>query len=418
MWNLFLLMLLTLILSAFFSGTETAFMSANKLGVEIERDKGTRRSLLIAGFYAQPGTFLSTLMVANMVVLVIFGYCMILLLDPMLSVYILTLWIRYLLIILLSTITILVLGEYFPKILFRAYPNRAIVLVAYPIRYLQVILRLPVWIIMTFSNLVIRYILRAPAGHARDAFTRLDLQDYVEGSIHTDSDEMEAGMFKNALQLKNRKVRECMVPRTEIVHIDLEDGLEELRRVFLESRHSRIIVSKDDIDHILGYVHHQSLLGEPRPLDKLIMPIQHIPEVTNVLDVMTHFKRQKHNMVVVVDEYGGTAGIVTLEDIAEEIFGEIEDEHDQEEYIEQQISEYEFVFSARLEIDYLNEKYPQLRLPVGEYETLSGYIVMTSGEIPDMGDEIELEHFRFIIEKVSDKKIEEVRVMLTDEEEQ
>jgi len=257
-----------------------------------------------------------------------------------------------------------------------------------------------------------KYIFRAPVEHVDDSYTRLDLQDYVEGSLTKDQDELEAGMFKNALQLKNLKARECMIPRTEIVHVDVSDGVEELKRIFIETRHSRILVSQDDLDNILGYIHHQSLLHDPVPLEKMIIPIQYIPEVTSVLDILSTFTRQKNNIAVVVDEFGGTAGIITLEDITEEIFGEIEDEHDQEDFLEEKISDVEYLFSARLEIDYLNEQYPALKFPVGEYETLSGYIVMTSGSIPEMGKDFQLDDYRFVIEKVTDKKIEEVRVFL------
>ncbi|MEP6647217.1 MAG: transporter associated domain-containing protein, partial [Saprospiraceae bacterium] len=192
--------------------------------------------------------------------------------------------------------------------------------------------------------------------------------------------------------------------------------LTELKKSFLETRHSRILIAKGDIDNILGYVHHQSLLGEPKPLNEMIIPIHYVPEVTSVLDIMTSFTRQQNNIAVVVDEFGGTAGIITLEDIAEEIFGEIEDEHDVEEYVEEMISEKEYLFSARLEIDYLNEAFPALKFPEGEYETLSGYIVMTSGTIPEQGKDLELDDYRFVFEKVSDKKIELVRVFLIDKQ--
>ena len=203
-----------------------------------------------------------------------------------------------------------------------------------------------------------------------------------------------------------------MVPRTEIVHVDVNDGIEELKGRFLETRHSRILISEGDIDNILGYIHHQSFLNGPKEMKSMIIPIQYVPEVTSVLDIMTSFTRQQNNIAVVVDEFGGTAGIITLEDIAEEIFGEIEDEHDQEDYVELIISETEYLFSARLEIDYLNEKYPALKFPEGEYETLSGYIVMTSGTIPEEGKELELDDYRFVFEKVSNKRIELVRVFL------
>lgn len=407
-----LLIFLLLLLSAFFSGTEIAFVTANKLGVEIERDKGTRRSKLIAGFYQNPKAFLSALLVGNNIVLVIFAYSMARLIEPLLTGWMSSEVLRLVVITIISTMVILVIGEFLPKIIFRLFANKSLLLVAYPMVFFLWILRLPAWMMMVISNFLFKYMLRAPVKNIEEAFTRLDLQDFVEGSLSRDQDELEADMFKNALQLKHVKAKECMVPRTEIVHVDMADGLEELKRVFMESRHSRILVSEGDIDNILGYVHHQSLLKEPRSLKEMIIPIRFIPEVTSVLDIMTIFRRQKTNLAVVVDEFGGTAGIITLEDITEEIFGEIEDEHDEEEFVEQQVSGTEFLFSGRLEIDYLNEKYPVLRFPEGEYETLSGYIVMTLGNIPEPGADFEMDDYRFRIEKVSGKKIEEVRVFL------
>ena len=414
MVSLIFLILLLLVLSAFFSGTEIAFVTANKLGVEIERDKGTRRSKLISSFYANPKSFLSVCLVGNNVVLVIFSYSMASLIEPWLITFLPSEVARLLIITVLSTIFILVLGEYLPKIIFRLFANRSLLLVAYPMVFFQWILRFPAWLMLSFSNVLLKYVLRAPVKNMEDAYTRLDLQDFVEGSLSKDQDELEADMFKNALQLKNLKARECMIPRTEIVHVDVSDGLEEVKRVFMETRHSRILISEGDIDNILGYIHHQTFLNEPKYIRELILPIRYVPEVTSILEIMTLFKRQKNNIAVVVDEFGGTAGIITLEDITEEIFGEIEDEHDEETFTDEQISDTEFLFSGRLEIDYLNEKYPALKLPVGEYETISGYIVMTRGDIPEQGSDFEMEDHRFVIEKVSDKKIEEVRVYLVD----
>lgn len=412
MVTIIFLILIMLVLSAFFSGSEIAFITANKLGVEIEKDKGTRRSHIISGFYSNPKRFLSTLLVGNNIVLVIYAYAMLLLVEPLLFGIVPSDALRLFIVINIATLFILLLGEYFPKIIFRTMANKALFLFAYPLYFFQWILRFPVWLMMSFSNLLMKFVFRVPVQQVDEAYTRLDLQDYVEGSLPKDQDELEADMFKNALQLKNLKARECMVPRTEIIHIDIEDGFDELKRVFMDTRHSRILVSKGDIDNILGYIHHQTLLQDTNTIAKNIIPIDHIPEVTSVLDILSTFTRTKNNMAVIVDEFGGTAGIITLEDITEEIFGEIEDEHDEEEFVEQQITDTEFLFSARLEIDYLNEKFPVLKFPEGEYETLSGYIVMTSGRIPELGDDFELDDYRFVIEKVTDKRIEEVRVFL------
>jgi len=414
MITLILLILLTLVLAAFFSGTEIAFITANKLGVEIERDKGTRRSKLISGFYEKPKEFLSSILVGNNIVLVVFTYTMTRLIEPVLFSWIDSEALRLIIIAIIATIVMLLFGEFLPKIIFRLFANRALLMVAYPMVFFQWILRFPTWVMISFANLLLKYVFRATITDVQDAYTRLDLQDFVEGSLAKDQDSMEADMFKNALQLKNLKAKECMVPRTEIVHVDVEVGLAELKKQFLETRHSRILITEGDIDNILGYIHHQNLLNGDKDVKDMIIPIQYVPEVTSVLDILGSFTRQQNNIAVVVDEYGGTAGIITLEDIAEEIFGEIEDEHDQEEYTEEKISDTEYLFSGRLEIDYLNEKYSALKFPEGEYETLSGYIVMTSGTIPESGDDLEMDDYRFVFEKVSDKKIELVRVHLID----
>src|SRR5687768_1953845 len=391
MISLVLLIILTIILSAFFSGAEIAFITANKLGVEIERDKGTVRSKLISSFYAKPKQFLSVLLVGNNIVLVLFTYTMTRLIEPAIFPFVASEAIRLLIITVIATVVMLVFGEFLPKIIFRSFANRALLLLAYPMVVFQWILRFPAWVMMSFANFLLKYVFRATTTDVQDAFTRLDLQDFVEGSFPKVQDSMEADMFKNALQLKNLKAKACMVPRTEIVHVDISEGLESLKKQFLETRHSRILISDGDIDNLLGYVHHQSLLNGKKDIKSMIIPIEYVPEVTSVLDIMTVFTRKQNNIAVVVDEFGGTAGIITLEDIAEEIFGEIEDEHDQEQYTEEMISDTEYLFSGRLEIDYLNEKYPDLKFPHGEYETLSGYIVMTSGTIPESGQELELD---------------------------
>lgn len=414
MFTLIIFIFITLILSAFFAGAEIAFITANKLGVEIERDKGTRRSKMISGFYERPKEFLSVLLVGSNLMLVIFTYLMMKLIEPWILPFIGSEALRLIIITLLATVVMLVLGEFLPKLVFRLFAIRAFIIVSYPMVFFQWVLKFPVWVMISFSNILLRYVFRTPIKHVQDVFTRLDLQDFVAGSLAKDDDSMEADMFKNALQLKNLKAKACMVPRTEIVHIDVEDGIEELKKTFLETRHSRILISQGDIDNLLGYIHHQSLLNGPKSIKDMIIPIQYVPEVTSVLEIMTSFTRQQNNIAVVVDEFGGTAGIITLEDIAEEIFGEIEDEHDVEEYVENMINDKEYLFSARLEVDYLNEKYPALKFPEGEYETLSGYIVMTSGTIPEQGKELELDDYRFVFEKVSNKKIELVRVFLVD----
>ena len=399
-----------LFLSGFFSGSELAFISANKLGVEVERGKGSHRGRLLASFFDRPNDFLSSMLVGNNIALVAFTSLMALLIEPHLETVFQNEWVILSILTLISTIIVLLFGEFLPKVFAGLYANELLNSMTYPLAFFKSILKAPAWLMMKLSNFVIKYIFRAPSQGIENAITKLDLQDFVEGSYPDESDEIEANMFKNALHLKTVKVRECMVPRTEIVHIDVSAGITELKRRFLNTRHSRILVTDEDIDNVLGYLHHLQLLKSPKQLKKHIIELSYVPEVMNVFDLMMKFIKDGTNLACVVDEFGGTAGIITLEDILEEIFGEIEDEHDVEEHLEIKLSEHEYIFSGRLEIDYLNEKYPELGLPDGDFETLSGYVVMTSGTIPDNGDELELAGFRFTFEQVSDKKIDTIRV--------
>ncbi|MEM1120123.1 MAG: hemolysin family protein, partial [Bacteroidota bacterium] len=238
------------------------------------------------------------------------------------------------------------------------------------------------------------------------------LAHFIEASFSSDTDEeIDKELFQNALEFRQVKVKECMVPRTEIQAIDVNASIEELLQLFQDSKLSRILVTDGDMDNILGYVHHQQMLNKPKKLANIILDIPFVPEVMRVQEVMNRFIKGRISIACVVDEFGGTAGIITLEDIVEEIFGEIEDEHDQEDYIEQQFSETEYLFSGRLEIDYLNEKYERLNFPEGEYHTLSGYLVTITETIPQQGIEIDLDGYRFILELVSDTKIETIRVL-------
>ena len=404
--------ILFLLLSALFSGSEIAFISANKLGVEVERGKGGRRGRIMAGFFDKPKDFMSSMLVGNNIALVIFTTLLTAVIHPFLEPYIGSEGWMLVSITLIGTILVLLFGEFLPKVFFRLYANSLLFAMTYPLAFFKWLLVIPSWIMIKLSNLVIKYIFRAPIEDVEDAITRLDLQDFVEGAMSDDHEEIEADMFKNALHLKNIKVKECMVPRTEIEHMDVAEDISQLKHMFENTKHSRIIISEGDIDNVLGYVHHLQLLKNPKQLKRHIIGMSFVPEVMNVLDLMLTFIKSGNNIACVVDEFGGTAGIITLEDILEEIFGEIEDEHDADDYLELKLSSEEFIFSGRQEIDYLNEKYPEINFPTGEYETLSGYLVMTSGSIPDSGNTLDLNGYRFTFEQVSDKKIETIRVKI------
>ena len=410
---LFILIILFLFLSALFSGTEIAFISASKLRVELKRNQGSRQGTILARFYDNPTGFLSTMLVGNNIALVVF--------TSLMSIP-LTLFFQdqfniqnelFLSIIntVLITIIVLFFGEFLPKTLFRLYANEILYLLAIPLEFLRLLLFLPAWVMTKLSNVLIRLVLRTPLEEGGNVITRLDLENFIKDTQVLDNkEEIDTSLFGRALHLKRLKVKECMVPRTEITNIDLDASLDDLRQVFISTNLSRIIVSEGDIDNILGYIHHQQLLNHPQTIKELILEIPFVPEAMKVPDLMNKFIKDRINIACVVNEFGGVAGIITLEDILEEIFGEIEDEHDQEEYVETQISEEEFIFSGRLEISYLNDKYEQLQFPEGDYHTLSGYLVTTTETIPKQGAELELDGYRFLLELVSDTKIETIRV--------
>ncbi len=406
--------LLFLLLSALFSGTEIAFVSANKLRIELKKKKRASRGQILAQFYERPSDFISTMLVGNTIVLVIFTYLMTILLTPLLQAIITDEFLLLFSITIVTTIIILFFGEFIPKTIFRLYADDILYFLAYPIKFFQILLVIPAWITTKMAEAVLRLFVRNLPEDSDSAFTRTDLEHFVNmasGNNRNVPDVVDRELFGKALNLKDLRVRDCMVPRPEIEYIDLNASVQELEILFRETRLSRIIVIDGEIDDVVGYVHHQQLLREPRSIKSIIMDIPFVPEAMRVSDLLSRFIKERKNIACVVDEFGGLAGIITLEDVIEELFGEIEDEHDEEEYIEQQLSPDEYLFSGRLEIDYLNHKYPDLQLPEGEYHTLSGYLVMTTETIPEAGAEIELGDYRFILESVSETKIDTVRVL-------
>lgn len=400
-----------LLLSAFFSGSEIAFVSANKLGIEVMKNKKSRRGNILAKFYEKPSEFLGTMLVGNNIALVIFTILMTKLIKPSLVPIIgsdgaATLFS----VTLIITAVVLLFGEFLPKTLFRLFSNDMLMALAYPLRFFKWMLAIPTWIMTVLSDALLKYILRQPTDQVENALTRVDLEHFINDKI-SEEEDIDKEILTNALNLRQTKVRDCMIPRTEIVHIEKTSSVEEVLAVFKSSRLSRVIITDGGIENAIGYVHHQQLLDNPKSIKKLVLPITYVPEAMNVQSLMYNFIKEESTIACVVDEFGGTAGLITLEDILEEIFGEIEDEHDIEDNIEHIINEDEYVFSGRLEIDYLNEKYETLNIPEGEYHTLSGYIVMTSGSIPEKNAKIQMDGFDFILEEVSDTKIEVVRLI-------
>ncbi|GAB5552127.1 MAG: hemolysin family protein [Saprospiraceae bacterium] len=414
------LIIFFLILSALFSGAEIAYVSANKLKVELIKKRETRRSKIITRFYDQPANFLGTMLVGNNIALVVFTFLMERALSPYLSKIIAGEFAFFISITLSITVVVLIFGEFIPKTLFRLFSDDILYFLAYPLRFSQWLMAPIAWIMIQGANVILKSLLKLPVEQTEQVFTRLDLEEFISGSQNGDQEEeIDRTLFGKALNLRDVRVSEAMVPRPEIENIDISASLEDLEQLIRETKLSRIIVTDGDIDEVRGYIHHQQLLKYPKSLQAIVLDIPFVPEVMRVTDLMNKFIREQIYIACVVDEFGGVSGIITLEDILEELFGEIEDEHDQEEYIETQVSETEFIFSGRLEISYLNEKYENIDFPEGDYHTLSGYLVMTTEAIPNKGDELILNGYRFLFEMVSDTKIEMVRVfkLLEDGEE-
>jgi putative hemolysin len=401
-----------LLLSAFFSGSEIAFISANKIRIELLKEEGHLRGRILNYFYLKPRDFLGTMLVGNNIALVVFTTLMTKLLNPLIVPFLGQGMVLGLFNTLTITVVVLIFGEFIPKTIFRVYATNMISILALPLQFFKVILMPPTWLMTKLSTLMLRILFRSSVEDATQTFTRVDLAHYIQDSFEGhDDDEIDTDIFKNALKLKETRVRDCMVPRNEIIALDEDSDIQELVQLFSESKLSRILTYKGDIDNVTGYIHHQQILKQPKRIKLVILEIPFVPEAMNVQDVMNQMFKSEKNIACVVDEFGGTAGMITLEDILEEIFGEIEDEHDEEGYIEQQISDHEWLFSGRLEMDYLNEKYKGLDLPTGDYNTLSGYLVMTTAKIPEEGSVLELNGYQFILEKVSSTRIETVRVI-------
>ena len=414
-------LILTLLLIAFFSGIEISFVSANKLRVELLKEKiGSAR--IISEFNQNPSRFISTMLIGLNICLVVFGSMMSKLLSPERFSFLPHDEIYLLLIrTFATTVLVLFLGELLPKLLFRINADRMLLFFAYPIRFIYVLLMPLTNVFHSASRKVLKYAVGKDYHEGKQIFTEDDLEYLIKESAASEekegheTDNLNSEIFERALNLKDVKVKSCMVPRPEIEGIEADETVEELKKKFLDTKHSRLIVYDDTIDRVIGYVHHFDLLKNPVSIRQFVRQLEVIPVSMNAQDLMVQLVKERKNIAWVVDEYGGTAGIITLEDLMEEIFGEIEDEHDVEDKTEKKISEHEYLFSGRLEVDYLNEEYG-LDIPEGEYETLSGYIVTSNEDIPEQGDVVKIDHFEIKIVKATDKRIMLVQIKVLEKE--
>ncbi|MFM7216568.1 MAG: hemolysin family protein [Bacteroidota bacterium] len=419
------IILLSLLFSAFASGSEIAFLSSNKLRIELERSQGNFAARLIWNFVKSPSHFIATMLLANNVALVIYGIVMTeeLMTPDVLKGYLprqlhapgTVLVIQTF----LSTMVILVSAEFIPKVVFRLNPNGILNLLAVPIRLVYLLLYPIVWLVISLSKLIMRGLFNVELTEERPVFGRVDLDLYVRELTARNSQveeiETEMRIFQNALDFKDVKVRECMVPRNEIVAIEVTEPVQELMKLFIETKLSKILVYRDSIDNLIGFVHSSEMFKRPATIGEVMLPVQIVPEAMSANDLMKQFTNQHRSVAVVVDEFGGTSGMATLEDVMEEIFGDIQDEHDLPEETERRISEHEFLFSARLEIDYLNKKY-ELGLPEHDaYETLGGFILHFHENLPAQGEEIVIPPYYITAIKVTGSRIDQVRIRIETE---
>lgn len=417
--NYLVIVLVSLVLSAFFSGVEIAFISADKLHIELRSQQGRLSDKILAGFLKKPSWFITTTLIGNNVTLVIYGIFMAFLLEPLIASMLpsflnneLTVFIAQ---TILATLVVLVTAEFLPKSLFLIQPNKMLSVLAIPFYIIYILIYPASWLIVKLSKIFIEKVLRLEYSEDKPVFGLIDLNQYIKRMIDNREDEkmqeVDAKIFTNALEFKSVKVRDCLVPRTELVTVSIDDSIEELKSAFVESGFSKVLVYKESIDNIVGFCNSIELFKKPETLSEILIPIIIVTETMLANELMIQFISERKNIALVVDEYGGTSGIVTIEDLMEEIFGEIQDEHDEEDLLEHKIDNNNFLFSARHEIDYLNDKY-NFQLPEGEYETLGGLIFAIAEDFPDKNDRFFLNHFIFTIDSIQDNRIDNIKLTI------
>ncbi len=407
------LILATMLFSAFFSGLEIAFISSNKLRLELDKKQGTTGAGIISFLSKNQGQYITTMLVGNNAALVIYGYLMAIELNPIIeSLDIKSEFAILLIQTVISTLIILVAAEFLPKTIFRINPNKSLNLFALPLLLVYIVLYPVAKVTMFISSFILRFVFKAKVDNNEEllVFSAIDLDNIIEQSIDDsqsdDNLEHDVKLFQNALDFTNVKLRECIIPRNEIVALEIDSSIEKLKSTFIETGFSKILIYEESIDNIIGYASSKDLFNKPNDIKSMLQKLIIVPETMTAQRLFNAFMKQHKSMALVVDEFGGTSGIVTIEDIMEEIFGEIEDEHDSSDLREEQISENEFIFAGRLEIDYINSKYG-LDIPEDEeFETLAGYILHYHNEIPEENEIIVIDNFECKILKLISPKIE------------
>jgi len=415
------IIILCLILAAFFSGMEIAFVSSNKIYLEIEKKQDNFLSQILTRLTEKPSKFIASMLIGNTIVLVVYGFFM----GELLMRWILKLGFHFtslsnvLIQTVLSTFLVLITSEFIPKVFFQIYANKLIKFFAIPAYAFHLLFYFISSFVLWISDFILRRFFRTEGDQVQLFFSKIELGNYITEQMSTVEDhenvDSEIQIFQNALEFSGVKARDIMSPRTEISAVEIYDSVTELKEKFIETGYSKILVYQNSLDDILGYVHSFELFKKPRTIKSVMIPVEFVPETIFIKDVLDLLTKKRKSIAIVLDEYGGTSGMITVEDIVEELFGEIEDEHDSEveELIEKQLSEDAYLFSTRLDVEYLNQNY-KLNIPESDsYGTLGGFIVDFTKEIPQKGDQIVIEKFHFTIEEATNKKIELVKMSVT-----
>jgi putative hemolysin len=407
------IIILCLILAAFFSGMEIAFISSNKIYLEIEKKQDNFLSQVLTRLTEKPSKFIASMLIGNTIVLVVYGFFMgemLMRWFEMLGFNISGLW-GVLLQTTISTFVVLITSEFVPKVFFQIYANRLIKFFAIPAYVFYLLFYFISSFVLWISDFILRRFFRTEGDQIQLFFTKVELGNYISEQMSTVEDhenvDSEIQIFQNALEFSGVKARDIMTPRTEISAVEIYDSVAELRDKFIETGYSKILVCQGSLDDIIGYVHSFELFKKPKTIKSVVIPVEFVPETIFIKDVLNLLTKKRKSVAIVLDEYGGTSGMVTIEDIVEELFGEIEDEHDsEEELIEKVLENGDYLFSTRLDVEYLNQNY-KLNIPESDsYGTLGGFIVDFTKEIPQKGEEIVIDKFHFIIEAATNKKIE------------
>ncbi len=412
----------SLLFSAFFSGMEIAYISANKIHLELEKKQEGVFASVLRRLTAKPSKFITTMLIGNNIALVIYGLFMG---DILMN------WFEgfasnsssdleiILFQTVLSTLVILITAEFLPKVFFQIYANSLIKIFAIPAYLFYWVFSIVSNFIIFISDMILKLFFNTEGDEVQSAFSKTELGNYINEQMESveeeDEVDSEIQIFKNALEFTNVKAREIMVPRTDLVAVDLSTEPKKLVELFSQTGFSKLLVFEGDLDNIIGYIHSYALFKKPSHIKKILMPIEYVPETMLISDILNVLTKKRKSVAIVLDEYGGTSGMLTVEDIIEELFGEIEDEHDSTDLIEEEKEDGSFVFSARLEVDYLNEVYGLDLVESDQYNSLGGLIVNNTEEIPDLNESIDIENCRFTILEVSGNKIDLVRLQVLEE---